>query len=78
MINCTEAVKQLWDYVENDVADDAREQIDEHLAVCRRCCGEVEFAEELQVLMRHAAKPHIPEEVSRRLADYLNALEGSA
>lgn len=78
MINCTDAVRQLWDYVENDLEGDARVQMDEHLAVCRRCCGEVGFAEELQVLMRHAAKPHIPEEVSQRLADYLNELESSS
>lgn len=77
MIDCTEAVRQLWDYVENDLESKNQEEMEEHLAVCRRCCGEVEFAQELHALMREAARPHIPDEVSKRLSDYLKGLEGS-
>ena len=54
MITCAEAVRQLWDYLDGVVDESQRESIEEHLAFCRRCCGEVEFAEELRrVLAEH-------------------------
>lgn len=56
MIPCAEAVRQLWAYLDGLVADADRQAIEEHLAFCRTCCGEVEFAEELR----------------RRLADHVD------
>lgn len=78
MIDCTEAVRQLWDYLENDLTTENREKVDDHLAFCRRCCGEVEFAEELREVMKGAARPHLPPEAAARLTRYLEQLEGSA
>ena len=54
MITCAEAVRQLWDYLDGVVDDSRRELVEEHLAFCRRCCGELEFAGELRAfLTRH-------------------------
>lgn len=78
MINCAEAVKRLWDYIENDLAQSGQEEMEEHLAFCRRCCGEVDFAQELRAVMRYASKPQVPDEVSERLESYLDDLEGSS
>ena len=76
MISCAEAVRQLWEYLDQDVGEADRERVEEHLAFCRRCCGEVEFAEALRELLRSAARPHLPAEVEQRLAGFLEALEG--
>jgi anti-sigma factor (TIGR02949 family) len=78
MINCTDAVQRLWDYVEKDLDSQEQASMEDHLALCRRCCGEVEFAEEIRDLMKEASKPRIPDEVSERLSEYLDDLEGSA
>ena len=56
LITCTEAVKQLWDYLDGALPDDDRAAIEEHLSFCRRCCGEVEFAEELRG-SSHSTRP---------------------
>src|SRR5438094_210740 len=47
-IPCSEAVRQLWDYLDNAVAPEDREKVDRHLSFCRRCCGELEFAKEVR------------------------------
>ncbi len=75
MISCAEAVRQLWDYLEHELAADDRARVEQHLAFCRRCCGEVEFAEALQDFLRSAARPHLPTEVQTRLVGFLDQLE---
>jgi len=75
VIPCTEAVRQLWDYLEDEVAERDRAAVEEHLAFCRRCCGEVEFAEELRGLLSAAGDIELPREVEARLTATLDDLE---
>ncbi len=75
MISCAEAVQQLWDYLEEDLDAAERAQVEEHLAFCRRCCGEVEFAEALQEFLRSAARSYLPAEVEGRLVSFLDTLQ---
>lgn len=72
MITCAEAVRQLWDYLDGMVDDSQREAIEEHLSVCRRCCGEVEFAEELRGFLAGHAADVLPEDVRLRLTAALD------
>jgi anti-sigma factor (TIGR02949 family) len=78
VISCSEAVRQLWEYLENDLGEDDRVQVEEHLAFCRRCCGEAEFAEALGGLLRSAARPDLPSQVEGRLVGFLDSLEREA
>lgn len=75
MISCAEAVRHLWEYLEHglDAVDHAR--VEEHLAACRRCCGEAEFADALKDFMTGAAPPELPPEVEGRLVGFLESLE---
>ncbi len=75
MISCTDAVRQLWEYLDGAVAEADRERIEEHLAFCRRCCGEVEFAHELRRFLLDHAHDDLPDEVQRRLQCTLDQLE---
>lgn len=75
MITCSEAVKQLWDYLDGVVDESQRGLIDEHLAFCRRCCGELEFAEELRAFLATHAEDRIPPDVRARLAATLDDLD---
>jgi mycothiol system anti-sigma-R factor len=76
MITCAEAVKQLWNYIDGVVDDSERARIEEHLGFCRRCCGELEFAEELQrFLVAHADDDGLPDDVRARLTATLDDLE---
>lgn len=77
MITCAEAVRQLWDYLDGIVEESQRAQVEEHLAFCRRCCGELEFAEELRAFMAAHAADELPEDVRTRLSATLDELERS-
>lgn len=74
MISCNDAVRQLWDYLDGAVSEGDRHAIEDHLDVCRRCCGEVEFAAELRRFLANNAADDIPAEVKRRLATFLEGI----
>jgi anti-sigma factor (TIGR02949 family) len=74
MISCSDAVKQLWEYLDGSVEGPQREAIEEHLGVCKRCCGEVEFAEELRKFLAGHSSQDLPEDVRARLVGYLQGL----
>jgi anti-sigma factor (TIGR02949 family) len=75
MISCSEAVERLWEYLENAVTADDRHAIEEHLAFCRRCCGEVAFAEELRGVLAEAGQVELPPAVEQRLTDALDEVD---
>jgi mycothiol system anti-sigma-R factor len=77
MITCAEAVRQLWEYLDGALPDEDRAAIEEHLSFCRRCCGEVEFAEELRRFLAREAGEEIPDEVRMRLLATLDDLESA-
>ena len=76
MITCAEAVRQLWDFLDRSLPDAERDRVREHLAFCRTCCGEMEFAEELQRFLASQGREEIPSEVRDRLETMLGELGG--
>lgn len=75
MITCAEAVRQLWSYLDGTVDEVQRQLVEEHLAFCRRCCGELEFAEELRAFLARHADDDVPADVQRRLVATLEELD---
>jgi mycothiol system anti-sigma-R factor len=75
MITCAEAVRQLWEYLDGLVDESQRESIEEHLSFCRRCCGEVEFAEELRRFLVEQPEGALPDDARARLVATLEELE---
>ena len=75
MISCGDAVRQLWEFLDGAVDDADRQALEEHLRFCRRCCGELEFAEELKGFLAAQASDDIPAEVHARLLSTLDKLE---
>jgi hypothetical protein len=74
MIPCDVAVRQLWEYVANAVTPADHARIDEHLAICRQCCGEVEFLRHLCALLAVQGTDHVPPEAMRRLDQFVEEL----
>jgi anti-sigma factor (TIGR02949 family) len=75
MIDCNEAVKQLWAYIEHEVDPVERNRIEDHLARCRRCCGEMEFAEEMRDFMARRPDVELPAGLQSRLERLIDDLE---
>lgn len=78
MISCEEAVRRLWEHLE--LAPSVAEQalLDAHLALCRRCCGEAEFATELRGVLQRLPAEDLPPEAAQRLETLITQLEGQA
>lgn len=74
MISCSEAVRQLWEYLENELPDGDRQDVHEHLRACLRCCGEAEFAGELKGLLAAHGGEELPEHVRTALLSTLDSL----
>ena len=50
VITCGAAVEQLWAFLDHELDDRDQRAVEAHLAFCRRCCGEMEFAKHLRRL----------------------------
>ena len=74
MISCAEAVEQLWAYLDDSLSEEDKARLEEHLAFCRVCCGEVEFAQELRGFLARSAAEELPDDVRARLVATLDAL----
>lgn len=74
MISCSDAVKQLWEYLDGAVGQSDRAAIEEHLNVCKRCCGEAEFADELRNFLVSHAYDDLPAGAKDRLTAYIDEL----
>jgi mycothiol system anti-sigma-R factor len=74
VIPCSEAVRRLWDYLDNAISPEDQERVEQHLAFCRKCCGEVEFAKELRAFLNSSAVGEVPAEVAERLQRFVEEL----
>jgi mycothiol system anti-sigma-R factor len=73
-MRCSEAVRQLWDYLDNAVSPQDQERIEQHLSFCRRCCGELEFAKELRAFLASGVVEEIPPHVKTKLERFVEEL----
>ena len=74
MISCSEAVRQLWDYLDQRLTPEAQADVEKHLAFCRRCCGEMEFAKQLQGFLASESADEIPADVKEKLENLVDGL----
>lgn len=75
LIPCSEAVRLLWDYLDRALAPEDRSRVEGHLAFCRKCCGELEFAKELQTFLASNAVDEIPPDVRARLETFIGEID---
>jgi len=74
VIPCSEAVRQLWDYLDHVLSREDQAKVEGHLAFCRRCCGELEFAKELQAFLASHEVDEIPAHVRQRLERFIEEM----
>ena len=77
MMTCADAVERLWAYLDGSLSADDRAALEEHLGFCLVCCGEAEFARELQGFLARSAAEELPQDVRSRLLARLDELEAT-
>jgi len=75
MIDCREAVRRMWHYLEHELETRRAEEFEAHLETCQRCCGELEFSRHLRTMV---AEKEIPPEVPTELRTRVEALLGAS
>jgi mycothiol system anti-sigma-R factor len=68
MIDCGEAVRRMWSYLDRALEATPLGELEAHLDTCTRCCGELEFSRHLRgmVAAREGAPP-IPADLQARI-----------
>jgi anti-sigma factor (TIGR02949 family) len=74
MIPCSEAVRRMWDFLDRSLSARDAAAVENHLAFCRRCCGELEFAKEIRAFLRSHEVEEMPPDVRIRLEAFLEEL----
>jgi mycothiol system anti-sigma-R factor len=71
VIPCSEAVRQLWDYLDQAVSPEDQAKLERHLSFCRSCCGELEFANQLRGFLASQGAEELPPHVKARLERFV-------
>ncbi|HEU5299545.1 MAG TPA: zf-HC2 domain-containing protein [bacterium] len=75
MISCKEAVARLWTYLDRALGASQERELEEHLGLCRHCCGELEFARQVRERLRASgAAAALTPEAQERLDGFLKRL----
>lgn len=74
MIACREAVDRLWTYLDRALDRTRESELEEHLGLCRHCCGELEFAKQVRARLRASADTPLTPTAKRRLESFVHRL----
>lgn len=74
-LNCTEAVKVLYHFLDGELTPERRLLIEYHLDSCHPCLEAFEFEIELRDLIKQRCREHVPDELLQRIK---SLLEGEA
>lgn len=72
MIDCREAVRRMWAYLDHELEAKPVSEFEDHLETCRRCCGELEFSRHLRGMVADAERTAaMPSDVRSRIESLL-------
>lgn len=67
MIDCTEAVRRMWGYLDHSIEHGPSKELETHLEACQRCCGELEFSRHLKEMAAKVGSETLPDPLRRRI-----------
>jgi anti-sigma factor (TIGR02949 family) len=59
VIDCTTAVRQLWDYLDDELDDARMVEVRQHLLTCKSCLPHAEFGRRFIQALSRAREHHI-------------------
>ncbi|RME26784.1 MAG: hypothetical protein D6798_05950 [Deltaproteobacteria bacterium] len=76
MINCSDMAQRLFDYAMDDLAPDARAEVDAHLAACRPCARLVGEYQAVRHMVHEALEVELSEaELAALDAEVIEAVQ---
>ena len=78
MIDCAEAVRRMWAYLEHELDAKPVAEFEVHLETCQRCCGELEFSRHLrEAVAEGEGATRVPPELRSRVEILLAGTDDS-
>ena len=74
MIACRDAVERLWSYLDRNIDRTQEEELEQHLGLCRHCCGELEFAKQVRNKLSESADTPLASTARGRLQKFVQRL----
>jgi putative zinc finger protein len=74
MIACRDAVERLWSYLDRNIDRAQEEELEQHLGLCRHCCGELEFAKQVRNKLGESADTPLAPSARARLQKFVQRL----
>lgn len=71
LIDCREAVARMWAYLSEGLETTDVDELETHLGVCERCCGELEFSRQLRQRVADAEVAQMPPPVRERIVELI-------
>jgi len=66
--DCTEAVHRIYHFLDGELTDDRRSQIQRHLDECPPCLEAFDFEAELRQLLADKCRERVPDGLRERIA----------
>jgi hypothetical protein len=74
MIACRDAVERLWSYLDRNIDRAQEDELEQHLGLCRHCCGELEFAKQVRSKLANSADTPLEPTARERLQKFVQRL----
>ena len=67
-VDCREAIQIVYHYLDGELTDDRRREIQHHLDDCLPCLEAYDFEAELRILIQRKCRDEVPESLRVRIA----------
>jgi mycothiol system anti-sigma-R factor len=73
--DCSDTIERLYQYLDGELTDERRAQIQVHLEECSPCFQAVGFERELRVVIANKCRDRVPDELRERIRGALQKEE---
>lgn len=67
MLNCREAVEQLWAYIDGELTEADARSVENHLEACKGCHPQYDFQKVFREFIRQQSGKPVPTDLRRRV-----------
>ena len=76
-MDCTEAIHQIYHYLDGELNDEKRSAIAHHLYICPPCADGFDFEVDLRVLIARKCRDDVPPDLRRKIAEAIGHEPGT-
>jgi mycothiol system anti-sigma-R factor len=70
-VDCSETIERLYGYLDGELTEERRQEIQYHLDECPPCLQAFDFESELRVVIADRCRDHVPEGLVQRVKQAL-------